>query len=78
MNFLFSDIFERNKKVSSHNKQAIQSYDGVMVRVIVSSAVDLRGEYRVFDRHGVKPKIVKVISTHSVNNKDKGIMCPME
>ena len=42
MHFLFSDIFERNKKVSYHNKQAIQSYDGVMVSVIVSSAVDLR------------------------------------
>ena len=43
MHFLFSDIFERNKKVSYHNKQAIQSYNGVMVSVIVSSAVDLRG-----------------------------------
>ena len=61
MHFLFSDIFERNKKVSYHNKQAIQSYDGVIVRVIVSSAVYLRGVDRVFDRHGVKPKTVKVI-----------------
>ena len=43
MHFLFSDIFECNKKVSYHNKQAIQSYDGVMVSVIVSIAVDLRG-----------------------------------
>jgi hypothetical protein len=43
MHFLFSDIFERNKKVSYHNKQAILSYDGVMVSVIVSSAVDLNG-----------------------------------
>ena len=43
MHFLFSDIFERTKKISYHNKQAIQSYDGVMVSVIVSSAVDLRG-----------------------------------
>ena len=43
MHFLFSDIFERNKKVSYHNKQAILSYDGVMVSVIVSSAVDLHG-----------------------------------
>ena len=43
MHFLFSEIFERNKKVSYHNKQAIQSYDGVMVSVIVSSVVDLHG-----------------------------------
>jgi uncharacterized membrane protein len=43
MNFLFSDIFERNKKVRYHNKQAILSYDGVMVSVIVSSAVNLHG-----------------------------------
>ena len=43
MHFLFSDIFERYKKVSYHNKQAIQSYDGVMVMVIVLGAVDLRG-----------------------------------
>ena len=43
MHFLFSDIFERNKKVSYHNKQAILSYDGVMVSVIVSSAVNLHG-----------------------------------
>ena len=43
MHFLFSDIFERNKKVSYHNKQVIQSYDGVMVSVIVSSVVYLRG-----------------------------------
>ena len=43
MHFLFSDIFERSKKVNYHNKQAIQSYDSVMVSVIVSSAVDLRG-----------------------------------
>jgi ribosomal protein L19 len=61
MHFLFSDIFERNKKVSYHNKQAIQSYDGVMVRrnrikCRISTWVD-----RVFHRHGVKPKTVKVI-----------------
>ena len=43
MYFLFSNTFERNKKVSYHNKQIIQSYDGVMASVIVSSAVDLRG-----------------------------------
>ena len=43
MHFLFSNIFERNTKASCHNKQAIQSYNGVIVRVIVSSAVDLRG-----------------------------------
>ena len=43
MHFLFSDIFERNKKVSYHNIQAIQNYDGVMLSGIVSSAVDLRG-----------------------------------
>ena len=43
MNFLFSDKLEGNKKVSCHNKQEIQSYDGGMVRIIVSSAVDLRG-----------------------------------
>ena len=43
MYFLFSNTFERNNKVSYHNKKAIQSYDGVMVSVIVSSAVDLRG-----------------------------------
>ena len=43
MYFLFSNTFERNKEVSYHNKQAILRYDGVMVRVIVSSAVDLRG-----------------------------------
>ena len=43
MHFLFSDIFERNKKVSYHNKQAILSYDSEMVSVIVSSAVDLHG-----------------------------------
>ena len=43
MHFLFSNIFERNKKVSYHDKQTIQSSDGVMVSVIVSSAVDLGG-----------------------------------
>ena len=43
MNFLFSDIFERNKKVRYHNKQAILSYDGVMVSVIESNAVNLHG-----------------------------------
>ena len=43
MHFLFSDIFERNTKVSYHNKQAILSYDGVMISVIVSSAVDHMG-----------------------------------
>ena len=41
MHFLFSDIFERNKKVSHHNKPAIQSYDGVMVSVIVSNELSL-------------------------------------
>ena len=43
MHFLFSNIFERKKKVRYHKKQAILSYDGVMVSVIVSSGVDLRG-----------------------------------
>ena len=43
MHFLLSNIFEPNKKVSFHNKQAIQSYDGVMISVIVSNAVYLRG-----------------------------------
>jgi hypothetical protein len=41
----YPDVNEQeiDMKVSYHNKQAMQSYDGVMVSVIVSSAVDLRG-----------------------------------
>jgi hypothetical protein len=41
MHFLFSDIFQRNKKLSYDNEQAMHRYSGVMVSILASSAVDL-------------------------------------
>ena len=38
MHFLFSDIFQRNKKLS-YNKQ----YRATVVSVLASSVIDLRG-----------------------------------